>query len=223
MEPIEDSKIKPFEQPNVGTAYVAFLDVLGFSQRIENDFNEALDAYRELLRNVEIFKPSSSLSLRIYSDAILVSSPELVPVVKAVHTLNMLTLFGNCLIRGGIGYGLHAEEESGANTFVVSQALSRAVEVEKRIKRPCVGLHTSVNVPDIFWLGDADNYIRPLLFFDGIILVNPFNIMWGVSARHRVAMMREEYPEHREKYDWFLSLYDAVSGGENLVPPNRRT
>ena len=218
MEPIGKSIIKPFEHPNVGTAYVAFLDVLGFSQRIENGFDEALGAYRELLRNVEMFEPSSSISLRVYSDAILVSSPELVPVIKAVHTLNMLTLFGSCLVRGGIGYGLHAEEESGANTFVVSQALSRAVEVEKRIRRPCVGLHASVDMPDIFWLNDADNYLRPLLFFDGIVLVNPFNIGWGVSARHRVAMMRDEYPEHSEKYDWFLRLYDAVSSGENLVP-----
>jgi len=214
---------EPFGQPSVSSAYVAFIDVLGFSHRIENDFAGALDAYRQLLHNVDILNPPSTVSLRIYSDALLVSSSELLPLVKAIHTLNFLTLVGDCLVRGGIGYGLHAEQESGTNTFVVSQALSRAVETEKQIRRPCVALHDSVSIPEFFWLNDADTFLRPLLFFDGIALVNPFSIMWGVSAGHRVEMMREQYPEHREKYDWFLRLYEAVRNREALVPPRYAT
>ena len=208
-----------FGQPSVSSAYVAFIDVLGFSHRIEHDFTGTLEAYRQLLHGIAFLDPPSTVSLRIYSDALLVSSSDLLPLVKAIHALNMLTLVGDCLVRGGIGYGLHAEQQSGTNTFVVSQALSRAVETEKRIRRPCVALHDSVSIPEFFWLGDADTFLRPLLFFDGIALVNPFNIMWGVSAGHRVEMMREQYPEHREKYDWFLRLYDAVRNREVLVPP----
>ena len=219
MDSRGDGRIVHFKKPIISSSYVAFIDVLGFSHRIEDDFTGALDAYSELLDNLEFLNSLPQISLRIYSDAILVSSHELLPLVKAVHALNMLTLSANCLVRGGIGYGLHAEQESGANTFVVSQALSRAVHVEKQIKRPCVGLHNSVSVPDIFWLGDADTFLRPLLFFEGITLVNPFNLMWGESARHRVEMMREQDPEHREKHDWFLRLYDAVRMRTTLVPP----
>jgi hypothetical protein len=222
MESREDAKGEPFEDANISVAYVAVIDVLGFGRQIEDDFTTALDTYRKILHGVEILE-GHDISLSIYSDTILVSSQNFLPLVKTVQTLYMVTLFANCLMRGGIGYGLHVDQESGANTFVVSQALNRAMEVEKQIKYPCVTLHSSVSVPDIFWLEEADTLLRPLLYFEKITLVNPFNAMWGVSARNRVEKMSEQYPEHREKYDWFLRLHDAVMRREALVPPEYGT
>jgi hypothetical protein len=49
-------------------------------------------------------------------------------------------------------------------------------------------------------------------------IVNPFNRYWGQSAGVRVMDLRRGHPEHSQKYDWFLSLYDDVSRNEILIP-----
>jgi hypothetical protein len=135
----------------------------------------------------------------------------------------MQTLFHDYLVRGGIGYGKHIEVSDKGNLYVVSQALVQAVEVEKIIKYPCVALHESVQVPADCWISEIENLYRGLLYFDGIRLVNPFNMAWGESAAIRVNMMLDECPEHRPKYEWFLKLFNAVMSDKPLIPFSKST
>jgi hypothetical protein len=79
-------------------------------------------------------------------------------------------------------------------------------------------LDNSVAVPAFAYpRRGQSNFQRPLLFFDDLWIVNPFGIMWGYSAMTRV-QLAERFPEHNEKYGWFLSLYEAVRDGHPLVP-----
>jgi hypothetical protein len=129
----------------------------------------------------------------------------------------MITLLQDCLVRGGIGFGKHVEATSDGHFIVVSQALVRAVSVEKSIRHPCVALDDSVQIHDGYLDGSFSPIQRGVLRFDGIRMICPFNALWGHSAMTRVAMLYERYPQHSEKYDWFLWLYDAFHDGRPLV------
>jgi hypothetical protein len=129
----------------------------------------------------------------------------------------MITLLQDCLIRGGIAFGKHIESTNDQDFIVVSQALVHAVAIEKSIRHPCVAIHSSVQLPD--WA--LDPRLHPLergvIRFEGIQMICPFNPLWGHSAMTRVAMLYEQHPEHAEKYDWFLRLYDAFHSGDRLT------
>ncbi len=209
---------RPFKDVNIENRFVAFVDILGFGQGIRNDFESVLDAYEYVLDSIYTVNDlHPDVSLRIYSDALLLTSTSLGRLIREVQSIQMHTLFNDCLVRGGIGYGKHIEVTDKSNLYVVSQALVQAVEIEKTIKYPCVALHESIEVPMRWWQPDIRNIFRGLLYFDGLRIVNPFNMMWGTSAATRVNMMLAHCPEHKQKYEWFLRLFDAVMDDKPLI------
>jgi hypothetical protein len=131
----------------------------------------------------------------------------------------MQTLFNDLLVRGGVGFGRHIEKSGEGRLQVVSQALVKAVQTEKRTNFPCVALDESVVTDESWWPREVPNQHRGLLYFEGIRLVNPCNLGWGQSAGMRVVQLRELHPTHAEKHDWFLRLHSAIMDDEPLVPP----
>lgn len=134
-------------------------------------------------------------------------------MIVSIRTLLFILMMNNCLTRGGIAYGEHAEGEKAGTKFIVSAAISRAVKLEKEVKWPCVALHPDLQIPDEAWAQRA----RTLLYFDGLRIVNPFSIGLYKSAGGRVRNMKKEHPEHSAKYDWFLRLLEAHAK-ERLIP-----
>lgn len=198
---------------------MAFVDVLGFGAQVLNDFNNAFATYREILKNWRWhYEFSADVPARIYSDAILLTSEHLGKLIGAVVTLNMVTLMGDCLIRGGIGWGQHIEVADGSNFYVVSEALTEAVQIEKTVKWPCVALSDKIAIPSHWWNPSVRNIERGILYFNGLTLVNPLTLSWGQSAQTRVCQLSNTYPEYQSKYDWFLKLTDAIFCDEPLVP-----
>lgn len=213
-------RLNPLDGAVPQRTYVAFADILGFSQLVESDFEAARDLYQGLLGNRDMVTHmrNGNVTLRIFSDSILLTSTNLAQIIGAAQTLNFVTLMNNFLIRGGIAVGHHLERGSDANLFIVSEPLVKTSRLEKSIKKPCIAIDASVDIPDEWWLCTNNPFQRPILFYDGIQLVNPFNVTWGQSAWHRVKLMRDKYPEHRDKYDWFIQLYEAAKAGARLVP-----
>ncbi|MHB1956516.1 MAG: hypothetical protein ACYCOU_22525 [Sulfobacillus sp.] len=195
------------------------MDILGFGSQTMNRFDATVAAYDELLTKTTWAAASRpDTTIRIFSDTMIIGSRNLVSVVMEVRAMLMFALYHNLLVRGGIGYGQHVEVADQGNLYVVSQALVQAVELEKRIKKPCVAIHEEVTIPVEWWAAGVSNFLRPVLYYDDIRLVNPFNIMWGHSAMTRVEHLAVEYPDQSEKYLWFLDLYKAVNAGALLVP-----
>jgi hypothetical protein len=170
--------------------YVAFLDVLGFGALILRDYSAALKHYVEFSKVAGPGTEIGAASVRIISDSIIVVGAELRDVVHAANQLCQAALYADFLIRGGIAFGHHAEWQEDNNLFVVSEPLVHAVEVEKTVGHPCIALHSSVTVPPEAWRFKASSFERPLLFFEGRWIVNPFSLIWGTSAAHRVEMMK---------------------------------
>lgn len=203
--------------------YVAFLDILGFGHRVEEDFEDALETYDEVFEQLRYLGPNMfpSLSLSVISDSILVTSPNFWEIVQVCSSLQFLTLTRDCLLRGGIAFDAHLQTVAGDNLYVVSRALVAAVRLERTISRPCVAIHSSVSIPPSAYLRpNQSNFERLLLFFDGLWIVNPFNPLWGHSAMTRVCQLQDRYPQYAEKYEWFLRLYQAVRDGAPLIPPS---
>lgn len=217
--PSDQKEKNPLDEASVDDLYVAFIDVLGFSARVLADFPGTVAAYRNLIsmwRWQYAFQKTSRVT--IYSDALILTTPQLGEIVGAVNMFLMLSLMNDCLVRGGIAFGRHIEAHEGENTYVVSEALTKAVRIEKTIRHPCVAIDGDITIPPNWWTDPDRNLGRPVLHFDGITLVNPCNYAWGASAQMRVRSMATAFPQHRDKFAWFLRLHSAIFSELPLVP-----
>jgi hypothetical protein len=200
--------------------YVAYCDVLGFSTAVLNDFDGAVAVYQNFRKYVRQWPFPSPARVSVYSDSILVVAEELPAVLHTVGGLHWAALLNDWLIRGGIGYGRHWEESEDGNLFVVSDALVRAVAIEKSVKIPAVVVSQEIPLGIEAWVPRFEHGIfkAPLLYYEGRSLVNPFNSYWFASAAIRAERLRALHPTHKDKYEWFLSLAAAVQRDDILVP-----
>jgi hypothetical protein len=200
--------------------YVAFCDVLGFSNAVENRFEHTIAVYAEFMERMRDWPFPEKAEISIYSDSILIVSDELPPVIYAVKNLWFATLTQDWLIRGGIAYGRYWEQRENGNLFVVSDALVRAVKLESTVSYPAVAFSPEVDLTLAAWVPRYEHGLlpAPVLHFRGLSFVNPFNPYWFQSARMRVSQMLDAYPEHAKKYNWFLDLTMAVDNDESLIP-----
>lgn len=206
--------------------YVAFCDILGFSHRILTRFDDTLEAYDGFVGLLEKYE-FRDVELTVYSDAILFTARDLAPLLSACQTLLFYSLAHDFVVRGGIAYGRYWKREIGRHLFVVSDALVKAVEIEKSQARyPRILIDPAIEIPLDFWVTRFQHeettqnglLASPVLHYEGQNIVNPFNYFWMASARSRIAGMRVGNPGHEDKYDWFLRLAEAVWRHETLVP-----
>lgn len=91
--------------------YVAFIDVLGFSDLVQKNQNTQLEAYFQTIINIlgELKESSTGLQSLSISDSIILISPDtqagLKLIIRAVRKIQRKLLFKNILIRGAISHG----------------------------------------------------------------------------------------------------------------------
>jgi hypothetical protein len=207
----------------IGEKYVAFCDLLGFSSKVANDFQATLDLYHSFGLMIDGADFGDSVKLTMYSDAILLTSDNLLHLVMACQSVWFFALQHDFMVRGGIAKGKYWEERRGGHLLVVSDALVRAVKLEGAVSIPAIMIADDIDIPEDYWLTlvQDGNFSGPILHFRDRNIVNPFNVMWGTSAGHRAERLMGESPNHRDKYLWFIALYKAVVSGDILVPNGR--
>lgn len=200
--------------------YVGFCDVLGFSSAVLKDFDATIAIYQEFRREVRRWPFPSLARVSVYSDSILIVGDELPSVLHTINMLQWVTLKHDWLIRGGVAYGRHWEESDNGNLFVVSEALVQAVAIEKSVKVPAVAVSEDIHLGIEAWVPRFQHgvYKAPLLYFQELTMVNPFNSYWFASAVIRAKRLLDAHPGHMEKYEWFLLLAEAVARDDILVP-----
>ena len=201
--------------------YVAFIDLLGFGSKVEQDIDGALETYDRIFSRIWEDSPGmiQSTTITVASDSVLLTSATLSDIVRACWSIQHIALFDQALVRGAIAYGVHVEARRAKNLYVVSPALIRAVRLERTIGHPLVILDPAIKVPLSFYpQAGMHPFERGLFFYDGSWMVSPFYRYFGPSAMARVSYMMEVHPEHKAKYEWLLGLYKAVIAGELLVP-----
>lgn len=200
--------------------YVAFCDILGFSNRIITNFDKTLEAYDGLGRLLNGFK-FRQVEATVYSDAILLTGEDLGLILAACQGLLFFAATQDFVLRGGIAYGRYWKREMGRHLLVVSDALVRAVEIEKNeALQPRILIDDQIDIPLHYWVArfQHDVFGTPILHYQGQNIINPFSPWWFASAKGRFLRMRSESPDHEAKYDWLLGLADAVERREPLVP-----
>jgi hypothetical protein len=214
-----DDPAAAVSRTNIAERYVAFCDILGFSDRILNDFSQTFDAYRGFCELIADFS-FKDVELTIYSDAVLLVGETLAPVLAAAQGLWFFALARNLMLRGAITKGNYWELRKGKHLFVASDALIRAVKLEKTVGVPAIFIADDVEIPIEYWIArlQQDLFITPLLHFRDRNIVNPFNQYWFVSAKARASALMNESPAHKDKYLWFLALHEAVANNEELIP-----
>jgi len=205
---------------SVPMRYVGFCDVLGFSSAVLRDFDSTIALYRQFQSDVRDWPFPRRARVSVYSDSILIVSDDLPAVLNTIVVLNWAALRHDWLIRGGVAYGRYWEDREAGNLFVVSDALVKAVRLENTVKVPAVVVSPDITLGVEAWVPRFQHGVFrcPLLHFLGHTLVNPFNSYWFASAAIRVRRQLELHPQHREKYEWFLSLVEAVSKDDLLIP-----
>lgn len=220
--PMINEELKQSGEEDVSMKYVAFCDILGFSNRVANDFDATLMVYRNFAERLDddLFN-REHLTITMYSDAILLTSDRLFPLLSAVQTLWFVALTEDLMLRGGVAHGRFWQKRHGDHLMVVSDALVSAVKLEGMVGVPAVVLADDIQLGIEHWIPrfQHNQYVTPLLHFRDRNIVNPFNLMWGTSAQFRARRLMEASPAHKDKYLWFLALYQAVASGAALVPP----
>lgn len=206
--------------------YVAFCDILGFSDMALYEFDETLEATKKLaglISNMDLIKFNAKITM--YSDSILVVGKNLIDVLRAVQGIWFFALASDFMIRGAITKGRYWETRTDKNLFVVSDALVRAVKLEKQVSVPAVVIADDVDIPEELWYAQfapdpqgMGIVVTSLLHFRDRNIVNPFNRFWLLSAGGRAKQLMEKYPVHKDKYLWFIALHQAVTNRHQLVP-----
>lgn len=205
---------------NFTQKYVAFCDILGFSAEVLSNFEKTLKVYKDYKQKIGEFPFTENVSISIYSDSILIVGDELYSVLQSAQLLLWVTLSNGWLIRGGVAKGNYWKESDENNLYIVSEALVKAVDIEKKIKYPAIGVSDEIELGLEYWVPyfQYGVFSSAILFHNGITIVNPFTNYWFNSAEGHVLSMLERNPKHKEKYSWFLSLVSTVRNNECLVP-----
>jgi hypothetical protein len=212
---------KPSSSVTSDSRYVGFCDILGFSNRILSDFDRTLEIYKQFGDTISGFS-FKEVEITMYSDAVLIIGNSLGPVSSAIQSLWFFALASDLMLRGAITKGRYWEQRQSNHMLVASDALVRAVKLERSVGVPAVVIADDVEIPDGFWVHrfQAGLLQAPILHFRDRNIVNPFNTFWFQSASARAFQLMAASPSHRDKYLWFLALHRAVSDGLELVPPD---
>jgi hypothetical protein len=114
----------------VPVRYVAFRDILGFSSRILTDFERTLNAYQDFA-NLGSKLPVADVQVAIYSGAILITATSLHTVLSAAQNIWFFALANDLMIRGAVVRGRYWEQRRDNHLLVASDALVRAVKLER--------------------------------------------------------------------------------------------
>jgi hypothetical protein len=169
--------LSQLEEP--GFYFIAFLDILGFSNMVKYDFESSFEnkIYLKKLFNIynytsKIQEPSLGLNIVQFSDSVVLSVPyseglfsQFISIIaKYQHDL----FCEGILCRGGIAYGKHFIQES----FVFSNGLIDAYRIESEIaKYPRIVVSNDL-IELIYKNGKLDKSVPLIKENDGLFFVD---------------------------------------------------
>lgn len=210
--------------------YVAFLDVLGFSEMVEADLGEEtqgnlIKLFRCHQSAAVIFRDDVNCQIIQFSDSIVVATPydaaRFEWFASRVADYQRLLLDERLLCRGGIAVDKHFSNGS----FTFSAGLIRAYRVESKAARyPRVVVSTEVL--ELVYPNKDNTPSSLIKEDDGLLFVDYL----GLTRRRRPALLRtavtelvqnlsvHSSPSVREKGHWLAAYSDAVLHTTLSVP-----
>lgn len=219
-----------FAQTELRQHFVAFLDVLGFSDMVEADLlGDKQDNLTKLFRCHQsaavVFRDNVSCSIIQFSDSIVIAMPydasKFEWFASRVGDYQRLLLDEKLLCRGGIAVNKHFSNGS----FTFSAGLIEAYRVESQSARyPRV-----VVSPDVISLVYPDSDAIPSFLIredDGLMFVDYLGLTRNKRRKHLgnaitdviKSLSGSASASVREKAHWLAHYSDAVLGTEHAQP-----
>lgn len=210
--------------------YVAFLDVLGFTQMVESDIKSGNHAFLSKLFKCHqdaghIFNDDPNCSITQFSDSIVIAKPydanSFDSFATRVAQYQRLLLDNGLLCRGGIAVNKHFSNGS----FTFSAGVIEAYRVESQAARyPRVVV--SADVIDLVY---PDQKKIPSLLVkedDGLLFIDYIGITKAVrpaklksSVQHLVTeLLAGKTASIREKGLWLAAYSDSILGSNLRLP-----
>jgi hypothetical protein len=129
---------------NLAQKYVAYIDVLGFSNLVHHGNVANLESYfekiTEVLKNIRQDKGKSKIDYLLISDSIILITPDsprgLTDIIHAVRRIQSALLWRKILLRGAVSLGeVYFSEE---RNIIVGKGYIKAFQLEKEAKFPRV-------------------------------------------------------------------------------------
>jgi hypothetical protein len=211
--------------------FVAFIDILGFSDMVEQDCNGPSTDAVFLPKLLEVHKKAFSYASKCagakvtqFSDSIILALPyaadDFAAVVDHVALLQQSLLQDGILSRGGLSYGKHYSDEE----FIFSDALIRAYKIERdRAIFPRVVVDEDL----LDLLSPLPSNRQPALIreADGACFVDYLGMMCPNEARTAVSNTTENWQKTpvrvREKMRWLRDYAAYTLSSENEFQSER--
>lgn len=172
-------------------AYVAFLDILGYKNLLDNDINNGTQIFREKM--IEAFRVfdgvnQSRYAYKAISDSIFITcsdrslAGDLIELIRKVY---VSFLEQGLLIRGGLSYGEHFQNQ----TITYSPALTKAYSLESGVA-DFPRIMVDQNVIDMFPELRGTKVLRSgIYWYINIVTEEDFKKIWRSAKNTKEASM----------------------------------
>lgn len=128
--------------------FCAFIDILGFKNKIAENFEEAKHFYQNFMTKLKLsddvllemreidsltISKRSDVEFAIFSDSAIIYGKDLKDFLFRLSNITSWLNSYGYFFRGGIGYGKHFSEISPNNYLIVSEGLVQAATIESQL------------------------------------------------------------------------------------------
>lgn len=208
--------------------FCAFIDILGFKDKITKDFDKAKLFYQKFMDCIKLADNSlleikkqedsdsksqqSDVEFAIFSDSVIIYGQNFKDLLFRISNItSWLNSFG-FFFRGGIGYGKHFANITPTNYLIVSEALVEAVTIESQISNfPRIVISTKAF--DAILSNNEIEYHNIAHYFiqdkNNLWFINPFFLNPDITNIYILAkenIKKYENTKVEEKYIWLKDI-----------------
>lgn len=203
--------------------YCAFLDILGYKNKMKAFFNNDFNLYGRVLRAMQgagvEAKPQDSpdgIVTRIFSDSIILTARKKdIPIEVMLNYIGQLVFwFGleGLFLRGGLSCGKLLEDfgDKTGFSFLASEGLAKAYEMETQVVFPMVAIDETIlsDITDTkYVVKNGNRYMFNYVRY--VISENAHNEDDVVLELREIVDKKNQLSDvHvREKYEWIINYY----------------
>lgn len=199
--------------------FVAFLDILGFSNMVKSDFESSPQNKTYLNKLFQIYnytskidKSNLDLNVMQFSDSIVLSVPYsdefFSPFISVIAKYQYDLFCKGILCRGGIAYGKHFFQEG----FLFSNGLIEAYKIESETaKHPRIVVSNDL-IQLIYKTGEIDDNVYLIKENDGLFFVDFVGDRDIISSARNLESIlnknQDSNPSVKEKLRWLTEYFD---------------
>lgn len=220
--------IRGFRELKTEVRFCAFIDILGFGNRIIEEWDRALEHYGKVMEGSLLWPLAMNLfaqyapdffdhsEVMVLSDAIIISSDTMPAVLMSSLMAYSLALYNGVPLRGWISSGKHVHKRTAKFDFLVSEALVRSYRGEQN-----QAIYPRIVIDPII-VNEIDPVMYPFVIQgeDNFWFLNPLPEVTKknltILAVFIIDSLKQysQQPDILKKYCWLADLYNSILCGK---------